>query len=628
VQEQKTRAFERHSTREHIPHTLAALLARSTPLLLALLALFHGLLYAVLVPPWQIPDEPALFEYAALAASLGRVPTLSDSDPALERQIADSLVHARFFEYLTGKPASPPPQSLDQARELFFMPSQIGTDPPLYFFLAALPLRLLAAQPIEGQLLALRVLGVLFTTGAVLCTYGAARELLPRHPCFALAAGALVLLQPMFVFVGAGAGNDSLANLLGAALTWTVLRTMRRGMTGRRAAGLLALMLLGALTKRTLLPPVLLLVLAGGAWAIGRLPGLRHRPLVRLAIGLAVALAVLGGVRALFEASRNPAQAAEWVERDAASSAERTLHAPGTGRAALALQPGQVVVQGLPDVAAEWAQNQELHFTARVWAAGGKTRGKLTIDFGWASVEQPFEVSKSGRVVRMHTFIPLYCPYVAVMLQSDGALFADQLHVHSDRRSDVELAANPDLATAAVAPGSLASRLVRYLRLREFGWIWRSGRLLEPPPLGWGLARIFFVSFWGQFGWMSLPLVGGTPWEGALWLLCAGGLVGIASQLLAANLAAWQRRAVGLLLLLILSGLLLPLANAYTQPRNQVIQQGRYLFTAMAPIALLLALGWRALVPQRWRTAALCTWAGFGALFAAAAIALIVRAYG
>ena len=47
-------------------------------------------------------------------------------------------------------------------------------------------------------------------------------------------------------------------------------------------------------------------------------------------------------------------------------------------------------------------------------------------------------------------------------------------------------------------------------------------RLLEAPPLGWGLARIFFVSFWGEFGYMSVPLVGAQPWdpwEGALWLV-------------------------------------------------------------------------------------------------------------
>jgi hypothetical protein len=150
--------------------------------------------------------------------------------------------------------------------------------------------------------------------------------------------------------------------------------------------------------------------------------------------------------------------------------------------------------------------------------------------------------------------------------------------------------------------------------------------LLEPPPLGWELARIFFVSFWGQFGWMSVPLVGATPWEGALGLVCLGALLGLAGWLVRPH-PPWRRRAVGLLLLILVAGLLFPLLNAYTQPRNQAIQQGRYLFPALAPIALLLVLGWRAFVPLRWRGGALAVWAAWWALFAAAAIALILRAY-
>jgi hypothetical protein len=604
------------------------LTAHGAPLLLASLALLHGLLYAWLTPPWQIPDEPSLFEYAALTASLGGIPTLPDIDPALELRIADSLVRERFFEYLTGKPAPAPPQTLDQAREIFFMPRQIGADPPLYFILAALPIRLLAARPVETQLLALRLLGALFTMGAVLCAYGAARELLPRERGFALAAGIAAALQPMFMFVGAGAGNDSLANLLGSALTWAAIRVARYGARPGRIAGLLALVLLGIATKRTLLPPALLFALIGAGWALGRLARWVPIRTARVGVGATLLLALILGARTMLAGGRIQEQADSWIDTSAATYAPRTPAAPGTGRAALFLQPGQIVVQGFPDVAAEWAQNQELYFSARIWAATGKARGRLTIDFGWAATVQPFDVGKGGKVVRMHTFIPLYCPYVHVLLQADqGAIYADQLSATSDRRRDINLVANGDVAAAAIRPGAPAGRLASYLRLREFAWAWRSGRLLDPPPLGWGLARIFFVSFWGQFGWMSLPLVGGTPWEGALWLLCAGGLLGTLAWLATGAGTGWQRRAVGLLLLLILAGLLFPLANAYTQPRNQVIQQGRYLFTAMAPVALLLALGWRALLPRRWHAGALVVWGGFGALFAAAAIGLIARFY-
>src|SRR5689334_8615346 len=91
---------------------------RVAPALLAAVALLHGLLYAWLLPPWQTPDEPTQFEYAALVAELGRVPAFADSDLALEQRIADSLVRQRFFEYLVGHAPQTIPRTLDDVRAI------------------------------------------------------------------------------------------------------------------------------------------------------------------------------------------------------------------------------------------------------------------------------------------------------------------------------------------------------------------------------------------------------------------------------------------------------------------------------------------------------------------------------
>jgi hypothetical protein len=675
-------------------------LAWRAPALLAALALAHALLFAWLAPPWQMPDEPTLFEYAALVARLGRVPAAGDSDPALERQIADSLVRQRFFEYLTGQPPARTPRGLDDVREAFFLPRQVGADPPLYFLIASLPLRALAGQAIETQLLALRLLNVLMVVGATLCAYAAARELCDQRPTtndqrpttndqrpttndqrpttndqrptmmgwggrggghggghggaalqvlvagnldrgsqfsilnsqfsIPLAVGLLVALHPMFVFAGVGAGNDGLANLIGAALCWAALRAMRLGLSLPRVAALLALALLGLLTKRTLLPPALLLASIGGWLAIRHLARRPAGRFVRLGVGGALlALLALGVGGAL--AGERTAGAAEWIDTAALVDAPRVPAAPSTGRPALELRPGGGAAQALPGVGAEWAQNQELRFSARVWTAEGAGRGRLAIDFGWATTEVPFEADERGRIVAAQTFIPLFCPYVMVSIRSDeGTIYADRLDAESGRRPGFNLLSNGDALALATDPDAPRARLARYLRLRELVWIWRSGRLLEPPPLGWGLARIFFISFWGEFGYMSLPLVGAKswdPWEGALWLVCAGGLLGTFGWLARAGRPTWRRRAVALLFALVLAGLLFPLLNAYTQTRDQVIQQGRYLFPALTPIAILLSLGWRALVPARWRGVGLAVWAAWWALFAAAALALIAGFY-
>jgi len=611
------------------PSAAARPLAWRTPLLLATLALLHGLLYVALLPPWQTPDEPALFEYAALSGALGRVPRSADRDLALERQIADSLTRQRFFDYVLGHPAPAPPPDLEAARALFFMPRQVGSDPPLYFILAALPLRLLSSFSIEQQLLALRLLSLLMTAGAVLCAYGAARELLPRARGFATAVALVLALQPMFIFIGAGAGNDSLANLIGAAICWLVIRLARRGFSVGRAIALLALLLAGGLTKRTLLPEVLLLGLLGFGWTIARIvrapPGLP----ARLAAGVLTMLALGAGAWATLVSSRADALAADWVIPVAeAPPSPRLLLAPGSGQAALELPPGLIALQPLPDVASEWAQNQTLHFRAHVWTARGAANGVIAIDFGWAKTEIPFETDPRGRVVEVATFVPLYGPFLHVALRSvSGTIYADQLIAESDRRPGLNMLANGDVTEPALRAGSALARISRYLRWRELTWVWRSDRLLEPPPLGWQLPRIFFDSFWGQFGWMSLPLVGGTPWEGALALICLGGLFGTIGWLAAARGAAWQRRAAVVLILIVAAEALFPLFYAYTQPRSQAIQQGRYCFPALAPIALLLVLGWRALLTARWRTVALIVGVVFGALFSLAALHLMITFY-
>ncbi|MEP7189583.1 MAG: hypothetical protein ABI901_10375, partial [Roseiflexaceae bacterium] len=340
-------------------------------------------------------------------------------------------------------------------------------------------------------------------------------------------------------------------------------------------------------------------------------------------------LALGAGVWSAFALSRANALAADWVIPATGTSSPRVLRAPGSHHAALELPPGLIALQALPDVTAEWAQNQTLHFSARVWAAQGAARGFIAINFGWAKTEIPFDTGEHGRVVEVATFVPLYCPFLHVEIRSEkGTIYADQLNAESDRRRGLNMLSNSDVTEPALRAGSTLERTRRYLHWRELAWVWRSDRLREPAPLGWELPRILFASFWGQFGWMSLPLVGGTPWESALMLICLGGLLGTIGWLAAGRGRAWQRWAIGLLLLLVAAETLFPLLYAYTQPRSQAIQQGRYCFPALVPIALLLALGWRALLPARWRTGALILAVAFSSLFALAALRLIAGFYG
>jgi len=105
-----------------------------------------------------------------------------------------------------------------------------------------------------------------------------------------------------------------------------------------------------------------------------------------------------------------------------------------------------------------------------------------------------------------------------------------------------------------------------------------------------------FHSFWGQFGWMAVPMDARTYHLLAVLLAVAGfGLAAGAAQRRWAQLQAGQPQALGLLALAV--GLM---ALAYGGYNLGFVQfQGRYLFPALIPLGLFFALGWREAVRPR-----------------------------
>jgi len=123
------------------------------------------------------------------------------------------------------------------------------------------------------------------------------------------------------------------------------------------------------------------------------------------------------------------------------------------------------------------------------------------------------------------------------------------------------------------------------------------------------LAQTTFRSFWGQFGWMGVLLDARLYQALAIWSgIALAGLAAWAVEAWRRAKKGWrparrQMAAGGLLALLALFS-----AASYVWYNTQFVQfQGRYLFTALAPIGLAAAVGWReALRRERaWLLAAL-----------------------
>ncbi len=120
--------------------------------------------------------------------------------------------------------------------------------------------------PWRGTALAahlLRLYSVALGALTVAMTFALAREVFPASRAVAPLAAAFAAFLPQFLFIGSSINNDNLATILATALVWQLARTLRRGITPRRALILGALAGGALLTKFNLvtLVPLALLVI-------------------------------------------------------------------------------------------------------------------------------------------------------------------------------------------------------------------------------------------------------------------------------------------------------------------------------------------------------------------------------
>jgi len=155
-----------------------------------------------------------------------------------------------------------------------------------------------------------------------------------------------------------------------------------------------------------------------------------------------------------------------------------------------------------------------------------------------------------------------------------------------------------------------------------------SGRIPIPGGESWAgyawlVLRWTFMSFWAVFGTPRSALIGAPVFlpDQVYWLMglvCVAAFCGLVKLHLERKSAFTEVQRYALWILFATLGLVtLSLAlflRQYFQP------QGRYLYPAMLPICLMLALGWRAVFPQRYANAA-C--GGLLAFLAVLAVAFI-----
>lgn len=244
--------------------------------------LILGAAYALVVPPWNTPDEPAHFNYAREVAMHGRLPVLQPGD--WDSTTLGELMARRF----------PPDRSITALR-------YEGHQPPLYYLLTAPLLRAFGGLAERQQVVVLRFWSLLLGLATLWLSCRLADVLFPTDALLRVALPALVALLPMHLHVSASVNNDVLANLVVTATLALAASAVAQPATLRPwCLGLLAgAAVLTKLTAYVALPLALLAVMLTPA---------RRQPRAWLAVLLppAVGLALWTGRNALVYGWHDP----------------------------------------------------------------------------------------------------------------------------------------------------------------------------------------------------------------------------------------------------------------------------------------------------------------------------------
>ena len=124
------------------------------------------------------------------------------ADPALQEEIIASCARHDFWR-LVGTPRPPRlPRTFISAPFLCQAPTQIGKNPPGYYLLAALALKLCPSPTLVGQMYWLRSLNAFFSLLTVGAVFLCARRVFGSDFFPALAAAGLIAALPQFAVIG------------------------------------------------------------------------------------------------------------------------------------------------------------------------------------------------------------------------------------------------------------------------------------------------------------------------------------------------------------------------------------------------------------------------------------------
>jgi 4-amino-4-deoxy-L-arabinose transferase-like glycosyltransferase len=264
----KDRAHRLTRSARAVPKPLAAILT---------IAVITGLLWALLVPAWQSPDEVAHFAYAQSLAERFALPGAPGRSVISDDQLlADRLTGAEALAFRPGQIR--PPWSAAEYRPYRAAanrgpsrsngggPNPAAYDPPLYYVFADLAYWTTYGGNAFDRYYAMRIWGVSLLALTVIATWLLIGELLGPRRTPQLAGSAVVGLIPGVTFTSTSINPDALMISLWTVALWLGVRVIKHAARPRDTVWLLAVTAAAILTQPisyALAPAALLAVIIG-----------------------------------------------------------------------------------------------------------------------------------------------------------------------------------------------------------------------------------------------------------------------------------------------------------------------------------------------------------------------------
>ena len=223
-------------------------------------ALLNGVAWGLIVPLFQIPDEPGHVAYVQRVAESGKPPPggfdlqhfsqeerrLLDAIrwKAIQRKQEDRVPGTASFHKRVEADVATPAKRLSEGGYTTDI-----NNPPLYYFAAAGVYHASPWTSLPDRIHAIRLFSALLAAITVLFVFLFLRELIPSTP-WAWTVGALaVAFQPMFGFTSSGVTSDAVLYAASAGIFYLFALSFRRGLTPRRGVAIGALAAIGLLSK-------------------------------------------------------------------------------------------------------------------------------------------------------------------------------------------------------------------------------------------------------------------------------------------------------------------------------------------------------------------------------------------